>query len=89
MEAVVAAQGSQGTQSDGVGEEYLGASINPDLGHKRGCQGGEGSVGGVLSTQLSLACSPAPQPAWTSRVSGSRQCRPELQAVSLRGPAAG
>lgn len=31
IEAVVAAQCSQGTQSDGIGEENLGASINPHL----------------------------------------------------------
>ena len=31
MEAVVAAQRSQGTQPDGIGEENLGAGINPHL----------------------------------------------------------
>ncbi len=31
MEAVVAAQRSQGAQSDGIGEENLSASINPHL----------------------------------------------------------
>lgn len=36
VEAVVAAQCGQGAQPDGVGEEDLGASINPDL----ECEGG-------------------------------------------------
>lgn len=31
MEAVVAAQRSQGAQSDGIGEENLSAGINPHL----------------------------------------------------------
>lgn len=31
MEAVVAAQSSEGTKSDGIGEENLSASINPHL----------------------------------------------------------
>lgn len=31
MEAVIAAQCSQGTQSDGIGEENLGTGINPHL----------------------------------------------------------
>lgn len=31
MEAVIAAQCSQGAQSDGIGEENLGAGINPHL----------------------------------------------------------
>lgn len=31
MEAVIAAQCSQSTQSDGIGEENLGAGINPHL----------------------------------------------------------
>lgn len=31
MEAVVAAQSSQGAQSDGIGEENLSAGINPHL----------------------------------------------------------
>ena len=34
MEAVVAAQCSQGTQSDGIGEENLSAGINPHLSGK-------------------------------------------------------
>lgn len=33
MEAVIAAQCSQGAQSDGIGEENLGAGINPHLWH--------------------------------------------------------
>lgn len=33
MEAVIAAQCSQGTQSDGIGEENLGTGINPHLWH--------------------------------------------------------
>ena len=31
MEAIVAAQRSQGTQADGIGEENLSACINPHL----------------------------------------------------------
>lgn len=52
MEAVVAAQCSQGAQPDGIREEDLGASINPDLGCDGGRQGGTGVPKGVSSTQL-------------------------------------
>lgn len=31
MEAVVAAQSSEGTKSDGIGEENLSAGVNPHL----------------------------------------------------------
>lgn len=75
VEAVVAAQCGQSTQPDGVGEEDLGASINPDLGCEEGCQGVIGVPGGCLAPNSLLASplpSPVPQPAWTSQVSGSR-----------------
>lgn len=61
MEAVVAAQCSQGAQPDGIGKEDLGASINPDLGCEGGCQG-------VSSTQLSAALPTALTCASTSLV---------------------
>lgn len=75
VEAVVAAQCGQGAQPDGVGEEHLGASINPDLGCEGGCQGVmrvPGRCPAPSSSLLSPVPSPVPQPAWTSQVSGSR-----------------
>lgn len=75
VEAVVAAQCGQCTQPNGVGEEHLGASINPDLGWEGGCHGVMRVPGRCLepsSLLLSPVPSPVPQPAWTSQVSGSR-----------------
>jgi len=45
VEAVVAAQRGQGAQPDGVGEEDLGAGIDPDLGAREGVRGGERARG--------------------------------------------
>lgn len=51
MEAVVAAQRSQSSQPNGIGEEDLGASIDPDLGCKGGHQQGREVDRRVPSTQ--------------------------------------
>lgn len=92
VEAVVAAQRGQGAQPDGIGEEDLGASVDPDLGHEGGRRGAGRVPGGCPAPSPLLPFplpSPAPRPAWTSRVSGSRRCHPVPRAASLRGPAAG
>lgn len=67
VEAIVAAQGREGAQANGIREENLGAGIYPYLDMGQGRVRVKCPVGLVPSIHPTASTSPEVTPAWTSQ----------------------